>query len=213
MEIFIEDQDKSLQVYFKLLVITGDNLEIHSMFGLNESFSSIYYCRFCLSTKYVMAKQTKEDITTIRKVQDYQEHLDLHSFGIKEQCVFHKVHDFHIRVYNNLTCDIMHDVYEGVHRYVMPKVINYLISKKYFSLETLNSRVRFFQYDTDERNVPPVITKESLKNGYIVFSASEMPIFVTNFCIFIIYGFLEPLFTIIPNHRNSHFFLSFRKYT
>ena len=36
------------RIYFDLALIVGDNLGLHSIFGLVESFSANKFCRFCL---------------------------------------------------------------------------------------------------------------------------------------------------------------------
>ncbi|CAG9760236.1 unnamed protein product [Ceutorhynchus assimilis] len=74
----------------------------------------------------------------------------------------------------NVTCDVMHDLCEGVHRYSMAVLIDNLIRKKYFTLDNLNARIRYFTYQISEKNVPPPVTKQHLLNGCIIFSASEM---------------------------------------
>lgn len=37
----------------------------------------------------------------------------------------------------------MHDVFEDIHRYDMAFIIDYLIAKKYFTLDQLNNRIRY----------------------------------------------------------------------
>lgn len=58
--------------------------------------------------------------------------------GINSNCVFNEVPNFHVTV--NMVCEFMHDVSEGVARYDMALIINYLIDHKYCSLENLNNR-------------------------------------------------------------------------
>ena len=65
--------------------------------------------------------------------------------GIKEECCFNEILSFHVLQY--VYCDIMHDLLEGVCRYAMLNLLKYLIlSKQYFSLESLNLRIEAFQY-------------------------------------------------------------------
>lgn len=75
----------------------------------------------------------------------------------------------------------MHDLYEGIHRYNMGCIINKLILEGHFTLEHLNSRIKYFNYDLCEKNVPPPIKCKHLKNGYIICSAAEMLCLVRNF--------------------------------
>lgn len=48
---FITKKGKKERVYFELALIVGDNLGLHSMLGLVESFSATFSCRYCLSPK------------------------------------------------------------------------------------------------------------------------------------------------------------------
>lgn len=80
-----------------------------------------------------------------------------------------------------MSCDIMHDLFEGIYRYDMALIINHYIQLNYFSITTLNSRIQYFSYDNFQKNKPPSVTKAHLTNGNIIFSASEMLCFVKNF--------------------------------
>jgi len=76
---------------------------------------------------------------------------------------------------DNIVCDFMHDIPEGVARYDMAVIINHLIIKKYFTLDILNKRIELFNYGiTERKNIPPSIIQNNLKKGYIIMSASEM---------------------------------------
>lgn len=176
--IVIQVENISYNVYFKSVVVTGDNLGIHSIMGFVESFSAEYYCRFCTSTATEMAKQTREDVTKLRKKYNYDSHVKFRSYGVKENCVWNWLNSFH--VYENHTIDIMHDLYEGVYRYDMARIINRLIGESAFTLEYLNARIQYFSYD-DSENIPPPIKLDSLKKGVIIMSASEMHCLVKNF--------------------------------
>lgn len=96
-----------------------------------------------------------------------------------KKSVFHDLPNFHI--YENLTCDITHDLSEGVHRYDMAMVIKSLIKLKYFSLDHLNNRIKYFNYAYYEKNKPPTIKSDNLNNGCIVCSSAEMSCLVRNF--------------------------------
>lgn len=45
--------------------VTGDNLGLHSLFGLVESFSARYCCRFCLTEKDDFQTEFSEDSSKI----------------------------------------------------------------------------------------------------------------------------------------------------
>lgn len=44
-----------------VIQVTGDNLGLHGLFGLIESFSATYFCRFCLTTKEELQSVFTED--------------------------------------------------------------------------------------------------------------------------------------------------------
>lgn len=175
--ITIKVKNSDQQIHFKIVGFIGDNLGIHSIFGLTESFNSNYFCRFCYSHKKDTRLQCVENAGNIRNENDYVKHVSTLEFGIKEYCIFNELSDFHI--YKNVTCDIMHDLFEGIYRYEMPKIISYFIREKYFTLSTLNSKIKYYTYDS--KNIPPPIKEEHLRNGHIIMSASEMQCFVINF--------------------------------
>jgi len=52
---------------------------------------------------------------------------------------------------DNIVCDFMHDIPEGVARYDMAVIINHLITNKYFTLDILNKRIELFNYGETER--------------------------------------------------------------
>lgn len=133
---------------------------IISIFGFVESFSANYFCRFCTSIKSVTQKQTEEKNADMRCQSMYDIHLKNNDFGIKDSCVFNDLKYFHC--YINQSADIMHDLFEGIHRYDMCIFIDYFIKNQYFCLETLNSRVKFFNYRYQEKNIPPAVAKKHL---------------------------------------------------
>ena len=86
------------------------------------------------------------------------------STGIKSECLFNKLINFHIA--ENKTLDIMHDLFEGVVKYTLTKVLTCLIFiNKLFSLETLNQRILTFCYGEVERNKPRPIEKDTGKTN------------------------------------------------
>ncbi|KAK5648036.1 hypothetical protein RI129_002928 [Pyrocoelia pectoralis] len=154
-------------VYFTVACIIGDNLGLHSILGCLESFSATTFCRFCITTKTCTELQTIEDEKSIRYVRDYTNHLS-QKLGVKENCIWNGLNNFHI--YENLSCDIMHDLYEGIHRYEMAAITSKLIESGCFSLNLLNSRVRYYSYEKFEKNIPPQVTKNHLdKENYRYF--------------------------------------------
>lgn len=166
-------------IYFECGLIIGDNLGIHSIFGLVESFRANYCCRFCNVPRAVSKMLCVEDKTLLRTKENYMTDVELNNVsvtGIKEVCVWHDLKSFHLT--ENLSVDIMHDILEGVCNYTLLVVLNNLIfEKKYFSLDILNSRICTFNYGhLEQSNAPPQISTENLKSK-IKMSASEMACF------------------------------------
>lgn len=174
----ISHDNRELNIKFTLIVLCGDNLGLNSILGCVESFSANVYCRVCTMEKRECQTAVIEKQEKMRKQQNYNYYLE-NNVGLKENCIWHTLRRFHIC--DNTSVDVMHDLCEGVHRYSMACIIQSLIRKKYFTLEQLNARTRYFNYSKMENNHPPAITKQHLNNGSIIISASEMLCLVRNF--------------------------------
>lgn len=177
-----------IKVYFILTLILGDNLGLHSIFGLVESFSAKFPCRFCRIDKQTMKKSFKENSLLLRNPDNYDMDLNLNDYsltGIKEKCIWNDIPSFHLT--KNTSFDIMHDLLEGVCRYDMASILNYFVHDvKMFSLDSLNNRIEMFDYGViEDCNKPPSITTEHLKKGVLIMSASEMLCLVRYFCIIV----------------------------
>lgn len=102
-------------IFFKLALIIGDNLGLHTILGMTESFSSTFRCRFCKINKNDSSKTYTADISLLRTPQNYEDDLNLNDMqltGVKEPCVWHRLADFHVT--SNFSVDIMHDLLEEV---------------------------------------------------------------------------------------------------
>lgn len=110
-----------------------------------------------------------EDPKILRTTANYNTHVADRSHGIQEECCFNAIPSFN--VIENFCFDPMHDVFEGVCRYDLAKILHFLIFKdKLFSISTLNNRLKYFQFDLEiTRNIPPAIfTKELLKKECLI---------------------------------------------
>lgn len=174
--------EKNYTVYFKLVLVLGDNLGINSLLGLQESFSTNYYCRFCRCDNNTASYMLQEDETTLRNVDNYQADLNNKNFGIRDECIWHDLPDFHLT--KNVAVDVMHDLWEGVCRHDIGHMLHHFIYvEKLFTLDTLNSRIQFFNFFA--KNKPPTISKKHILKKYIIMSASEMSSFVQYFSLII----------------------------
>lgn len=96
--------------------------------------------------------------------------------GIVERSIWNTIHSFH--VVNNYSVDLIHDLLEVVCGYDIFSILSHFVFvMKYFTLQTLNHRITFFNYGpTDIRNRPPLLSENTLKSNSktLKMSASEM---------------------------------------
>lgn len=177
----VPSRDGNIQVHLLLAAVTGDNLGLNSILGFVKSFSANHFCRKCNCSKSVMQIQVKEDHTKLRNNENYSEAVDKNDVfetGVKENCVFNIIKSFNI--IDNVTCDIMHDIFEGIAHYELCDILNYLIFKqKYFSLSLFNARKRSFDYGPEDNKNKTVDVKiQHIMKKKLKMSASEMKCFL-----------------------------------
>lgn len=173
---------KMIRVYFTLFLLLGDNLGVNSITGMSESFNSKNYCRVCFSSKETCETMSVEDKLYFRNPDNYAQDLVEKSNGVKEYCVLNDLAYFHTT--KNVSCDIMHDLFEGICRYDMGQILYYFVYvKKKFKLEFLNSRIKYFDYrqNIDAGNRIPSIAESQVKKKCLTMSSSEMLAFVIYF--------------------------------
>lgn len=104
--------------------------------------------------------------------------------GIKEKCVWSDLDNFNL--FDQVGVYWMHDILEGVAKYVMSAVIKNLTKdEKVFTLEMLNQRLEAFSYGPDNRNRPCAILIKHLNQGNIRLSSSEMLTLLRYFSILV----------------------------
>ncbi|CAI6377673.1 unnamed protein product [Macrosiphum euphorbiae] len=182
------------KVFFSLGLILGDNLGLHSMLGFSESFIANFPCRFCKSHKTECQHQVEQIDNNLRNEVNYSNDVavdDLTLTGIKQLCIFNEINSFHVT--KNYAVDIMHDILEGVCKYDIGMMLKTMIyDLNYFTIDILNDRIESFNYGPiNIRNIPPLLSNESLRRGIIKMSASEMLCFTKNLALII--GELVPL--------------------
>lgn len=173
------------KVHFVLLGILGGNLGLHSLFGFNESFSSEYFCRFCRLPKEQAHKLCVEDEAYLRNAQNFDQDVKSLSHGVKGNCIFNNIPQFHNTV--NKTCDLTHDVYLGLGRYDMARIIDHCVEQKYFTLDHLNDRLKYFDYESnaDRGNKISSISAKHIQNGCLITTAAEMSALISYFGIIV----------------------------
>ncbi|XP_070525972.1 uncharacterized protein [Cardiocondyla obscurior] len=200
--IVVEVNKEKKLIFFSLCYIAGDNLGLNTILGFSKSFNSSHCCRMCTISKTESKTQVNENIELLRTIDNYNIHVTERNFGVQENCIFNVIPNFH--VINNCSVDPMHDLYEGICRYNIAKILkNFIYEEKLFSLSILNERIRNFDC-ISSKTINFRIQPESIKNELIILSASEMKYLVYNFPFFI--GDLIP-----NNNKIWKLFLTVRK--
>lgn len=175
--ILIHTEDGEFKVYFVLGLILGDNLGLNSVLGFCKGFSSSYYCRFCKSHKSENISLGLELTSKLRTLENYEVDVkinDVSQTGINSESIWNTLPSFHVT--ENYSCDLMHDLFEGVCHYNISQVLlDFIEKKKYFTLEYLNKIKNTFPYgDTEVGNIFKDIKLIHLKKKRINAAAREM---------------------------------------
>lgn len=177
----IEVGSKIYQIHFILAFVVGDNLGLNTYLGFSPSFNSNFYCRACKRNKSQMQSDIKEYENSLRNIENYITDVIINNeklTGIKENCVFNEIDSFHVTY--NFYFDIMHDLFEGVCKYDLTKIlVNYIETSKYFTLDILNYRKQMFDYgETEIGNISPPFVLSTLKRDNLKMTARETMTFV-----------------------------------
>ncbi|KAK3932764.1 LOW QUALITY PROTEIN: Glutamate racemase 2 [Frankliniella fusca] len=183
--IYVVPFEGTFHIFFALCIAGGDNKGANEILGF-ASFFANFFCRICSMHRSVAAKAVCSDPSLIRTRASYEREIttdNLTLTGRKGQCIFNELESFH--VYENSHLDIMHDLDEGVWKYVMTDIVKYFVEKVRFSLVYLNERIQGFHFGpNEERNKPPLILPEHLKRDTTIkCSASEMRCLVRYFSL------------------------------
>lgn len=131
-----------------MVCITGDNLGLNSVLDFVESFVANSSCRVCISTKEYLICQFYEENSLTRNMDQYNQQLllnDPSKTGIKQKCIWFDLKNFHL--FENVAVDFLHDYLEGVCRYVLRFVTQYLTQTvKLIPLGTLQANITYFDY-------------------------------------------------------------------
>ncbi|XP_065683824.1 uncharacterized protein LOC136096474 [Hydra vulgaris] len=170
----IKIDENNFKIFVVLVQIIGDNLGLNGVLGYVESFTATYPCRICKIKRKNFDCTFVESVELLRTKECYNYDVSLNNCslnGIKEECCFNKIPSFHVN--DNIYCDIMHDLSEGVCKYFFHKMLNYLVfQQKFFNLSDISSRIRNFSYD--HSSIPSCPTEFQIKNGSIIIGAIEM---------------------------------------
>lgn len=127
------------------------------MAGFLESFSGQYICRFSTAQKVdIQTRDVQSGAFLLRTKEKHEAHVksaqetDTNCFGVKRACVLtENLQHFHVNT--GYHPDIVHDLFEGIVPSELALCFSVLISKKYFSLECLNSRILKFPYKWSDK--------------------------------------------------------------
>lgn len=159
-----------------VLFVAADNLAAHSLGGFFESFTVSQMCRFCMARREeIQHMEVRTGSFEPRRKENHDRHVQdvlqdptmAQKYGVKGSCPFSQSLQ-HFHVVNGYPPDILHDLLEGVVPTELALCLKALISKGYFSLETLNAAIKEFPYTfSDKTNQPQLITKNFSSKGTI----------------------------------------------
>lgn len=96
----ININNSSFQVYLQLNLVFGDNLGLHTILVLSESFRCSFPWRFCLISINDSTNNFTEDHLISRDENNYTADVDHTPTGmshdVTEECVFNKINSFHV---------------------------------------------------------------------------------------------------------------------
>ncbi|XP_052127557.1 uncharacterized protein LOC113207436 [Frankliniella occidentalis] len=158
--------------------IQGDNLGQNCLGGFVESFSALFYCRFCDLSKADFKNGCNQDVPTFplgnwRTPDSFRSDLrdklrteNDHERGVKRDSPFNQLDNFHVCDPRLAPC-IGHDLFiTGVVDTDLTSMIKGMIKKNWFTSHLLNMRIRGFKYEgTDARNKPAPFNEEKDKLG------------------------------------------------
>ncbi|KAL2078046.1 hypothetical protein ACEWY4_025731 [Coilia grayii] len=139
--------------------VVADNLAAHGLGGFNQSFRSVYSCRFCLYSRAdVQTLDATIDACQMRSTdqhdaltQEIQENENAgETYGVKGTCVFSdQLSYFH--TITGFPPDILHDLLEGVVPVELALCLQGMISLNYFTLQDLNKAIKSFPYQHSDK--------------------------------------------------------------
>ena len=176
--VIINAKGKQYRIYFQLGLILGDNLGLNQILGFVSNFGSGKACRIYRASSHQIKTLTSEQSNLLRTIENYEKDCtekNQQESGILRKCIFLELDDF--RVTENITLDMIHDIFEGVANDTMVNILNDLIYHvKAFTLEFLNTRLENFEYGfLESSNKIPNIKKEHITTKKkLKMSAAEM---------------------------------------
>lgn len=144
-----------------LVCLAADNLGANVALCLSESFRSFHYCRICTLNSGECKKTFEDDLRKYRNSSHHEKMLEIvensesvdlkETCGVKRYCALNYLKYFDI--FKNISVDPMHDLNEGIVRFLLNCLFLYLIKNKVFTEDELKNMVKFYQYPKQKRTV------------------------------------------------------------
>lgn len=175
--------------YGALIAFLSDTQAAHKLGGFKGSMSfARRICRSCMATRNDIQSLFAEHDFELRTPESHEKHCqsligincreNSIEYGVNRTSVLEEVPGFSVAT--GLPHDIMHDLFEGVVHYELKLFFQYCVSNAFFTVETLNNRLRAFDFGTDDR--PSLIDRASLdlSNKKFAQSAAQTITLVRN---------------------------------
>jgi len=147
----------------------GDNLGQHFIGGFIGSFSSTYFCRFCVIKRKDFKANPANTNPLLTREKFNQCALKAHLTGsivqgIKEMSPFNTLQYFHSS--SSLAPCLAHDLFEGVVSWDLSAIISLLVKDKWFSYDLINRMIKHLHCKgIDLPNKPAFIRSKGDKLG------------------------------------------------
>lgn len=160
--------------------LIADNLGAHAIGGFVESFSCGSICRFCTGDRSEFQTKDVSSGAFILRTKDIHDNHVLSAqesericCGVKKQCVLTE-HLSHFHVNTGYPPDIVHDLFEGVVQVELARCLSLLISKKYLTLDLINTLIQTFPFKWgDKTNRPHTIPRSFTSSNTLGGNAHE----------------------------------------
>ena len=183
--IIISSPSGPTRVYFVLGLLLGDNKGLNSLLGFVECFVANYFCRFCKTHRNETHVQCVENKDSLRTEDSYAQDVatnDPSLTGVKYNSALNLVPSF--KATSNYCVDTFHDFGEGNCHYGMGQVLKHCVPK-YFTIDTLNERIRLFDFGLVESNKVPQLSPNFASKDKFKMSGSETLLFVKLFGVLV----------------------------
>ncbi len=153
-----------ISVSVRVEFVCGDNLGIHSIAGFFAAFSNTNrLCRCCYTSPVELKSCFNANEFRPRTQELYERELGILAandfskvyckrFGIKFPCPFRVLKQFHVADF--FPFDIVHDLFEGIVKYVINLVLTAGLQKSLVNLNALNGVIATFPFSPLEGNKP-----------------------------------------------------------